>query len=59
VSENDLNKNIEEKYIEPSILKNEYIINNGTIEDKNNNNIQVSLQSAYNIDYIYFPKNFK
>jgi len=58
VSENDLNKSIEEKYIEPSINKNEYIISSANIKEKNGN-IQVSLQSAYNIDYIYYPKNFE
>lgn len=58
VSENESKISIEEKYIEPSINKNNYISDTDSVIKKQEK-IQVSLQSAYNIDYVYYPNNFE
>lgn len=63
MSEKDINNNIEENYIEPSINNEDYLsvspyweeIKKGNIND----NIKVNLKSAYNIDYSYYPKSFE
>jgi len=59
VSEKEINNNIEEKYIEPSIVKNENFLDNQTLLETNKDKIKISLKSAYNIDYIYIPKKLE
>jgi hypothetical protein len=60
MSEDEINRVIEENYMEPSINKNEYILDkNSAIKENDNDNIKISLQSAYNIDYIYYPETFE
>jgi len=51
------NIDIENKYIDPSIIKKEYIIEDKKKEEKKN--IELELNSAYNIDYIFVPRSFK
>lgn len=60
MSEDEINRVIENNYIEPSFTKNEYILDKKSIIKENyNDNIKISLQSAYNIDYIYYPETFE
>ncbi len=59
VSEKEINNFIEEKYIEPSIGKNENLLLNETVLNNESDKIKISLKSAYNIEYIYIPKNFE
>jgi len=64
VSENELNNQVESIYIEPSIIDKEYINISPFSDKKNENkikdeNIKVSLKSAYNIDYVFYPKIFE
>ena len=59
--EKQLNAEIENTYIEPSLTKNEYILDKKSLieEENENDKIKVVLRSAYNIKYYYFPANFK
>ena len=59
VTNDEYISNIENKYIEPSLTKNEYIIDKNSFKENDNQNIKVDLQSAYNISFLYFPKNIK
>ena len=59
VTNDEYISNIENKYIEPSLTKNEYIIDKNSFNKKDNQNIKIDLQSAYNISFLYFPKNIK
>lgn len=55
----EININIENTYIEPSIIKNEYVLDNKVLTEEVKDKIRVSLKSAYNINFIYFPEDFK
>ncbi len=53
--ESELNKYIEENYIEPSI---ENIDNKSYLNSLEKDKIKVSLKSAYNLKFLYFPNSF-
>ena len=57
--ENILNERIENLYIEPSITKNENILDKDSLSEGEKEKIKVALKSAYNINFIYFPNSFK
>jgi len=62
VSENELNNYIENHHIEKTITKNEILLNHDdhTHDEKiENDNIKVSLKSAYNINYNFYPSDFE
>jgi len=54
-----LNERIENLYIEPSITKNENILDKDSLSEGEKEKIKVALKSAYNINFIYFPNSFK
>ena len=58
-SEKELNTRIENEYIEPSLTKNEYLLSDDSLEEKQKERITVALKSAYKIKFYYFPTNFK
>ena len=53
---NEHNNYIEENFIEPTVSKDEYYLNESEPEEKNK--IRVALKSAYKIDFIYIPRYF-
>ena len=59
VPENKLNEHIEENFIEPSINKYENIYNKTSVKDNNKQDLNITLKSAYNIEYLYFPESLK
>lgn len=59
VPENKLNEHIEENFIGPSINKYENIYNKTSVKDNNKQDLNITLKSAYNIEYLYFPESLK
>ena len=59
VPENKLNEHIEENFIEPSINKYENIYSKTSVKDNNKQDLNITLKSAYNIEYLYFPESLK
>ena len=59
VPENKLNEHIEENFIGPSINKYENIYSKTSVKDNNKQDLNITLKSAYNIEYLYFPESLK